>query len=155
MGISEMYNTNSRFILHKPVLEPKGEAYLLICKCFELEKEGSLDQLYTLWIDHHNAPEAFADAILKEDIKKRKEEGTEKDAPQVLFKEHLESRDRREYSVDATQIDGTLTNMLKKNSDRPVDVSGDGQMFYNRTHPKGRKVNSKEQRSRHGASYYR
>jgi hypothetical protein len=47
-----------------------------------------------------------------------------------------------------------ITAHLPK-SDRPGVTAGDGQMMYNRTHPRGRKVNSVEQRKRNGASWYR
>lgn len=92
--------------------------------------------------------DAYAEAMLKEDIK---EHGNVRN---VLLRDHLASRDRREIKVDATKIDGNITNLLPK-SDRPVDGSGDGQMMYNRTHPKGRKVNSIEQRRANGASFFR
>lgn len=92
--------------------------------------------------------EAYADAFLKQDIK---ENGN---VQHILFREHLAARGRREMSVGSGVADGTLTNLLPK-SDRPGVTSGDGQMMYNRTHPRGRKVNSKEQRSRNGASFYR
>jgi hypothetical protein len=56
----------------------------------------------------------------------------------ILFEEHLHSRRRREiYTTIGTP--------------EPEIVSG----IYNRIHPQGRKVNSKEQRSRNGASFYR
>lgn len=92
--------------------------------------------------------EAYADALLREDIK---ENGNQN---HLLFREHLAARIRREVPVGSGVADRTLTNLLPK-SERPGVVSGDGQMMYNRTHPRGRKVNSKEQRSRNGASYYR
>jgi hypothetical protein len=56
----------------------------------------------------------------------------------ILFEEHLHSRRRREIYANSGVPD-------------PSVVSG----LYNRTHPSGRKVNSPEQRRRHGASYYR
>ena len=90
----------------------------------------------------------YASAMLKEDIKKNG------NVNHVLLKDHLASRDRREIKVDATKIDGTITDMLAR-SDRPVDHSGDNQRMYNRSHPKGRKVNSLAQRRNAGASYYR
>jgi hypothetical protein len=63
--------------------------------------------------------------------------GLDGDSP-ILFEEHLQSRRRREiYPVEGTPD--------------PSIVSGS----YNRTHPEGRKVNSKSQRQRHGASYFR
>lgn len=92
--------------------------------------------------------DAFASQMLKEDIKQNG------NIRHVLLKDHLAARDRREIKVDATQIDGKITDLLPK-SDRPVNASGDGQMMYNRTHPKGRKVNSIEQRRANGASFFR
>lgn len=56
----------------------------------------------------------------------------------ILFEEHLKNRQRREIY---TQI-GTPD---------PSIVAG----IFNRTHPQGRKVNSADQRKRHGASFYR
>lgn len=94
--------------------------------------------------------EAYADALLKKDIK---ENGN---VQHILFKEHLEARGRREMKVDATKIDESITNALPKNDRAKAGVHvGDGQMMYNRTHPKGRKVNSQEQRRKHGASFFR
>lgn len=56
----------------------------------------------------------------------------------ILFEEHLHSRRRREiYTQNGTPD--------------PEIVSG----IYNRIHKDGRKVNSAEQRSRNGASFYR
>lgn len=56
----------------------------------------------------------------------------------VLFEEHEQSRKRREiYCVGGTPD--------------PNIVSG----LYHRTHPQGRKVNTPEQRRKHGASFYR
>lgn len=56
----------------------------------------------------------------------------------ILFDEHFYSRRKREIYCNAGSPD-------------PSIVVG----LYNRTHPSGRKVNTKEQRKRHGASYYR
>jgi hypothetical protein len=56
----------------------------------------------------------------------------------ILFDEHLQSRKRREIYTTGGVPD-------------PGIVSG----IYNRTHPKGRKVNSEEQRKKHGASFFR
>jgi hypothetical protein len=92
--------------------------------------------------------EAYTDALLKLDIK---ENGN---VENILFREHLAARDRREIKVGSGVADESLTNLLPK-TDRPGVTSGDGQMMYNRTHPRGRKVNSKEQRLRNGASFYR
>lgn len=56
----------------------------------------------------------------------------------ILFEEHLQSRRRREIYP-------------KNGTPDPEIVSG----IYNRVHPQGRKVNSAEQRSKNGASFYR
>lgn len=56
----------------------------------------------------------------------------------ILFEEHLKNRQRREIYTTVGTPD-------------PSIVAG----LFNRTHPQGRKVNSKEQRSKHGASFYR
>lgn len=56
----------------------------------------------------------------------------------VLFEEHLKNRQRREIYTTVGTPD-------------PSIVAG----MFNRTHPQGRKVNSAEQRRRHGASFYR
>jgi hypothetical protein len=56
----------------------------------------------------------------------------------ILFEEHFQQRKRREiYTTQGTPD--------------PSIVSG----MYNRVHPQGRKVNSKEQRQKNGASFYR
>jgi len=56
----------------------------------------------------------------------------------ILFEEHLKNRQRREIYTTVGTPD-------------PSIVAG----IYNRSHPQGRKINSEEQRKRHGASYYR
>lgn len=56
----------------------------------------------------------------------------------VLFEEHLKNRQRREIYTQVGTPD-------------PSIVAG----LFNRTHPQGRKVNSDDQRKRHGASFYR
>jgi hypothetical protein len=56
----------------------------------------------------------------------------------ILFEEHIQSRRRREIFTSLGTPD-------------PSIVQG----IYNRTHPQGRKVNSKEQRKKNGASYFR
>jgi hypothetical protein len=56
----------------------------------------------------------------------------------VLFEEHLYSRKRREIY----------------NQNGVPDPSINEGMFW-RTHPQGRKVNSNDQRKKHGASFYR
>jgi hypothetical protein len=55
----------------------------------------------------------------------------------VLLEEHLIARKRREI-------------MCENGTPDPNIVAG----LYNRTHPDGRRVNSKESRERHGASFY-
>lgn len=96
--------------------------------------------------------EAYADAMLKEDIK------ASGNVNNILFEEHLAARRRREVYARSQDSNGTvdeaITTGLPK-TNRPGVHAGDGQMMYNRTHPSGRKVNSKEQRLRNGASYYR
>jgi hypothetical protein len=66
------------------------------------------------------------------------------DAP-ILFQEHIEPRWRKEVRVESGTPDESITHALSK----------DGQTMYNRQHPQGRKVNSKQQRETNGASYYR
>jgi hypothetical protein len=56
----------------------------------------------------------------------------------VLFEEHLKNRQRREIYTSVGTPD-------------PSIVAG----IFNRTHPQGRKVNSADQRKKHGASFYR
>ncbi len=56
----------------------------------------------------------------------------------ILFKEHFESRRRREIYCEVGTPD-------------PSIVQGS----YNKSHPNGRKINSDAQRKRNGASYYR
>lgn len=56
----------------------------------------------------------------------------------ILFEEHFQNRRRREIYTSLGTPD-------------PSIVAG----IYNRTHPQGRKVNSEEQRKRHGASFFR
>lgn len=56
----------------------------------------------------------------------------------ILFENHLQDRKRREIYCAIGTPDPSIQRGL-----------------YNRTHPQGRKVNTKEQRARHGASYYR
>lgn len=66
-----------------------------------------------------------------------KSRGLKGDNP-ILFQEHLDQRKRREIHT-------------KEGTPDPEIVSG----IYNRVHPGGRKVNTAEQRKRHGASFYR
>jgi hypothetical protein len=56
----------------------------------------------------------------------------------ILFQEHLDQRKKREIYTTEGVPD-------------PSIVSG----IYNRTHPEGRKVNSDDQRRKHGASFFR
>jgi hypothetical protein len=56
----------------------------------------------------------------------------------ILFDEHIYQRQRRE--------------ILNENG---IPEPGLVQGIYNRVHPEGRKVNSEEQRRKHGASWYR
>lgn len=56
----------------------------------------------------------------------------------ILFVEHLYQRQKRE--------------ILNENG---IPEPGLVQGMYFRTHPEGRKVNSEEQRRKHGASYFR
>lgn len=56
----------------------------------------------------------------------------------ILFENHLQDRRRREIYTSIGTPDPSIQ-----------------QGMYNRTHPQGRKVNSKEQRQRNGASFFR
>jgi hypothetical protein len=73
-----------------------------------------------------------------------REAGSSEDAP-FLFQEHIEPRWRKEVKTENGTPDPAISNAN----------SPDGQTMYNRQHPQGRKVNSKEQRTSNGASYYR
>jgi len=64
----------------------------------------------------------------------------------ILFESHLYNRKRREIYVEAGTPDPAFT-MDRKG--RPT------QGMYNRSHPEGRKINTKAQRAKNGASYYR
>lgn len=86
--------------------------------------------------------EQLADQLLRAharsiDPETGKERGIKGDDP-ILFEEHVYQRQRRE--------------ILNENG---VPEPGLVQGIYNRVHPEGRKVNSEEQRRKHGASYYR
>ena len=83
--------------------------------------------------------ELYTNAMLREDLAARP------DAPKIVFQEHIEPKWRREVLAKSGTVDDEITKSLSR----------DGQMMYNRQHPQGRKVNSKEQRDRNGASYYR
>lgn len=56
----------------------------------------------------------------------------------ILFKNHLDDRRRREIQTSIGTPDPSIARGM-----------------YNRVHPGGRKVNSKEQRRKNGASFYR
>jgi hypothetical protein len=86
--------------------------------------------------------EEQADLILREHAKSidpetGKVRGIGGDNP-ILFEDHMRQRKRREV----TNKTGTVDPSIKRG-------------IYNRQHPQGRKVNSDEQRSKNGASYYR
>lgn len=86
--------------------------------------------------------EAIADLILRKQARSvnpdtGKERGIGGEDP-ILFEEHIYSRKRREIYPESGTPDPSL-------------ISGS----YNRTHPDGRKINSKEARQKHGASYYK
>lgn len=86
--------------------------------------------------------EQLADQFLREearsvDPESGKPRGIGGENP-ILFDEHIYARRRREIFNSNGVPDPSL-------------VSG----LYHRTHPQGRKVNTKEQRERNGASFYR
>ncbi len=64
----------------------------------------------------------------------------------ILFESHLYNRKRREIYVEAGTPDPAFT---MDRFGRPT------QGMYNRSHPDGRKINTKQQRAKNGASYYR
>jgi hypothetical protein len=65
----------------------------------------------------------------------------------ILFETHLYNRKRREIQVKEGIPDPAYT--MDRWGKRPTHG------MYHRTHPQGRKVNTKEQRARNGASFYR
>lgn len=91
--------------------------------------------------------EDFADAFLRRDAKENNPISGENP---ILFEEHLYNRRRREILVGS----GTPDDIQGLDDERGVH-RGDGQKIFNRTHPRGRKVNSEEQRKKNGASFYR
>lgn len=95
--------------------------------------------------------EGYADAILRADSKTFSNYSREVG---ILFPEHVYTRQRREIGNSSGIADPTLTASLQ-DKQKPGRHSGDGQTMYNRTHPRGRKVNSPEQRQKNGASWYR
>jgi hypothetical protein len=99
---------------------------------FDPEKEYTATEL-----------EAYGTAMLKED----RRQGNKTD---ILFENQIYERARKEKSFgDLTKVFNTT------NKNRPGTYSGDGQAMFNRRHPEGRRVNSKEAREKHGAGYYR
>lgn len=82
----------------------------------------------------------YADLMLRESGS-----NSDPDMPAILFQEHIEPRWRKEVTVAEGTPDRVITNSL----------SADGQTMFNRTHPQGRKVNSKEQQTKNGAGWYR
>lgn len=86
--------------------------------------------------------EQLADQLLRDDAREvdpdtGKERGIGGDNP-ILFPEHIYQRQKRE--------------ILNENG---VPEPGLVRGIYYRSHPEGRKVNSEEQRKKHGASYFR
>lgn len=99
--------------------------------------------------------EAYADAFLKKDkAEVDGESNTQKWQKEygILFDDHLASRKRREILTALGTPDPAFTGSTQESS---AKTSGDGQAMFFRSHPEGRKVNSKEQRKRNGAGYYR
>jgi hypothetical protein len=87
--------------------------------------------------------ELYATKLLVEerrDIKARREAGEDviDDGAEFLLDDALQSRHRREILPASGTPD-------------PSVVQG----IYNRTHPEGRKTNTKAQRAKNGASFYR
>ena len=92
--------------------------------------------------------EEYATAILKQDRKDSKNDHN------ILFEDQLYNKKKREVLVDASEIDGTLTNSMQ-DKEKPGVYKGDQQKMYNRSHPLGRKTNTDLARKTLGASYYR
>lgn len=92
--------------------------------------------------------EAYAETLLREDMTSRKLRP--KDTG-ILFDDHIASRKQREVynKWGVPLVDGAIQQT------ETGRYKGDGQTLYWRTHPQGRKVNSKDQRSRNGAGWYR
>ena len=95
--------------------------------------------------------DAYATAFLRED--RRHHTTAENKKLGILLPDQLKKLENREVPVDATEIDGTLTNVMQ-DPQKPGVFKGDNQKMFGRSHPKGRRVNTDEQRSR-GSSYYR
>lgn len=64
----------------------------------------------------------------------------------ILFESHLYNRKRREIYVEAGVPDPAFT--MDRHGRPTIGI-------YNRAHPDGRKINTKSQRAKNGASYYR
>jgi len=105
-----------------------------------------------LSMTHNRLVEFAAEAMLREDQQKvgRKEW----EQHNILFQGQLDNAKRKEIQPSGGVVDDSLSN-LPINKNRPGTFSGDGQGMYWRQHPEGRKVNTKEQRERHGAGFYR
>lgn len=110
------------------------------------------------WLDEfdlskeHTAEEydLYATALLKKDRRDRKDS---KENFGVLLPDQLYKFKNREPSVNALEIDGTLTNLIQDGKEGVF--KGDGQRIFWRQHPtSGRKVNDKEKRLE-GSSYFK
>lgn len=118
------------------------------------EKELSVENLGTTWYSVRELDE-IADQILRADAKTinpetGKERGIGGENP-ILFQEHIHARWRREIQTEG----GVPDPHLSLDTSKPGRKTNNQPGMYNRTHPRGRKVNSEEQRRKHGASYYR
>ena len=121
-------DTAYQFVSLKSAVEP-GKKY-------ESIREKELDEL--------------ADQYLRDDIKNNDSHLMTGDNP-ILFFEHVKSRWRREVQTG----EGIPDPHLSIDGGKPGAKTNNQPGLYNRTHPRGRKVNSEEQRRRHGASFYR
>lgn len=84
--------------------------------------------------------EAYTDLLLW----KHKEE--QKNGPEILFQEHIESSRWSREVLSANGVpDDEITHA----------TSNDGQTMYWRYHPQGRRLNSEKNRIKNGASIYR
>lgn len=88
--------------------------------------------------------EQFGEAMLRKDINSQESPQRYQKQLGVLFKGQLDKREKREKHSKSGVVDDSIT----------AAGSPDGQRFYNRSHPDGRRVNSEEQRERHGSSYF-
>lgn len=85
----------------------------------------------------------FADAILWRDVQNGRRNFHD---PVILFEEHELERRKREIYVWT----GTPTETVLADFESP-----DGQRMYWRSHPRGRRMNSEEQKKKNRASWYR